>query len=72
MKEKYLFLAVLGLIYQAVSAQETKIQYLSGTDKDHTVEWEFHCSDGMRSGQWTTIAVPSCWELQGFGGYNYG
>ena len=26
----------------------------------------------MNSGKWTTIAVPSCWEQQGFGAYNYG
>ena len=26
----------------------------------------------MQSGKWTKIAVPSCWELQGFGNYNYG
>jgi hypothetical protein len=26
----------------------------------------------MNSGKWTTIGVPSCWELQGFGNYNYG
>ncbi|MGK7394243.1 MAG: glycoside hydrolase family 2 protein [Candidatus Cyclobacteriaceae bacterium M3_2C_046] len=53
-------------------AQTTEFQYLSGTDKDHTVDWEFYCTDGMNSGQWTTIPVPSQWELQGFGHYNYG
>ena len=26
----------------------------------------------MQSGAWKKIAVPSCWELQGFGVYNYG
>lgn len=46
--------------------------YLSGMDKDHPRPWEFMCTKGLRSGQWTTIAVPSCWELQGFGNYNYG
>ncbi|MBR5385914.1 MAG: glycoside hydrolase family 2, partial [Bacteroidales bacterium] len=72
MKARYLLPAVIGLMCQASVAQETRIQYLSGTDKDHTVQWQFFCSDGMKSGEWTTIAVPSCWELQGFGGYNYG
>ena len=72
MKARYLLPAVVGLMCQTGTAQETRIQYLSGTDKDHTVAWQFFCSDGMKSGQWTTIAVPSCWELQGFGGYNYG
>ena len=26
----------------------------------------------MKSGKWDKIAVPSCWEQQGFGAYNYG
>lgn len=55
-----------------ITAQETTLRYLSGTDKDHTVNWQFFCTDGAHSGYWTTIPVPSNWELQGFGGYNYG
>jgi len=51
---------------------ETEQVYLSGTGSDDTVEWEFYVTSGMRSGEWTTIPVPSCWELQGFGNYNYG
>ncbi len=51
---------------------KTQIQYLSGTDKDNTVDWNFYCSEGMNSGEWAKIGVPSCWELQGFGNYNYG
>ncbi|MFC2098731.1 glycoside hydrolase family 2 TIM barrel-domain containing protein, partial [Bacteroidota bacterium] len=50
----------------------TEIRYLSGTGKDNMVEWDFYCSDGRNSGTWTTIGVPSCWEQQGFGTYNYG
>ena len=46
--------------------------YLSGTGCDDMVEWDFMCSDGHKSGQWTKIGVPSCWELQGFGTYQYG
>ncbi|HEY4290457.1 MAG TPA: glycoside hydrolase family 2 TIM barrel-domain containing protein [Puia sp.] len=46
--------------------------YLSGTDKDHTVPWDFYCTGGRNSGKWTKIPVPSNWELQGFGSYNYG
>lgn len=53
-------------------AQQTVVQYLSGTDKDNTVAWDFFCTKGRNSGKWTTIAVPSCWELQGFGRYDYG
>lgn len=65
------FLLCLGG-YSTVSGQETIVQYLSGTDKDHTVQWGFFCTGGMNSGQWKKIAVPSNWELQGFGAYNYG
>ncbi len=50
----------------------TQIEYLSGTGKDDLVNWEFYCSAGRNSQQWTTIGVPSCWEQQGFGTYNYG
>ncbi|TCD05923.1 glycoside hydrolase family 2 [Pedobacter frigidisoli] len=53
-------------------SQKTLIKYLSGTDKDHTVLWDFYCSDGRKSGEWTKIKVPSNWEMQGFGTYNYG
>ncbi|MBN1131940.1 MAG: beta-galactosidase [Bacteroidales bacterium] len=51
---------------------ETDIIYLSGTGSDNPVEWNFYCSSGMKSGSWTKINVPSCWEQQGFGTYNYG
>ncbi|MES2328311.1 MAG: glycoside hydrolase family 2 TIM barrel-domain containing protein [Bacteroidota bacterium] len=54
------------------NAQQTIIKYLSGTDKDHTVNWDFFCTEGAKSGSWTKIPVPSNWEMQGFGGYNYG
>ena len=53
-------------------AQETEVKYLSGKGSDDAVKWDFFCTDGMNSGKWTTIDVPSCWELQGFGKYNYG
>ena len=53
-------------------AQETQTLYLSGTGNDHTVSWQFYCTEGRQSGKWTTIPVPSNWELQGFGKYNYG
>lgn len=59
-------LASLGL------AQTTEIQYLSGTGSDDTETWEFFCTGGRRSGEWSTIEVPSNWEFQGFGTYNYG
>jgi beta-galactosidase/beta-glucuronidase len=63
-----LFMAGLGLL----QAQKTEIQFLSGTGSDQTITWQFFCTSGMNSGKWTTIPVPSNWELQGFGKYNYG
>lgn len=56
----------------ATSAAETEILGLSGTGYQETVDWEFFCTEGRRSGEWTTIPVPSPWELEGFGRYNYG
>ncbi|MBL7968065.1 MAG: hypothetical protein JNK09_13780 [Prolixibacteraceae bacterium] len=55
-----------------LNAQKTEIQYLSGTGSDQTVNWDFFCTEGRNSGKWTQIPVPSNWELQGFGTYNYG
>jgi hypothetical protein len=53
-------------------SQQTEMIYLSGTGSDKTVNWEFMCTGGMNANKWTTIPVPSCWELQGFGKYDYG
>lgn len=52
-------------------AQNTETQYLSGTDKDHTILWDFMVSGGRNSNVWDKIPVPSNWEMQGFGTYNY-
>ncbi len=67
-----LFFFLQALLPNQASAQQTIIHFLSGTDSDHTVEWDFYCTDGCNSGKWIKIAVPSNWELQGFGTYNYG
>jgi hypothetical protein len=56
----------------AATGPGTQIKYLSGTGKNDAVLWDFYCTAGMQSGAWKKIAVPSCWELQGFGVYNYG
>jgi hypothetical protein len=61
----------LGACANYVLAQ-TQIRYLSGTGKDDAVLWDFFCTSGRKSGNWTRIPVPSCWEQQDFGGYNYG
>ncbi|GGZ38572.1 beta-galactosidase [Echinicola pacifica] len=65
----FTFLNVYG---RQESESQTQIIYLSGTGKDDMVDWDFYCSAGMNSGKWSKIGVPSCWELQGFGAYNYG
>lgn len=57
---------------QAKDVPTTQRQYLSGCGSDDMVEWDFFCTEGRNSGKWTKIGVPSCWELQGFGTYQYG
>lgn len=73
MKKIYSFLiaALFTGISLNVAAQDTQYQYLSGTDKDHTIEWDFLINTGQKSAVWSKIAVPSNWEQQGFGTYNY-
>src|SRR4051812_14776582 len=51
----------------AQQAPQTQRQYLSGKDRDSAVPWDFFCTSGRRSGEWTTIPVPSCWDMVGFG-----
>ena len=68
-------LALLGFAFSSMQAQslvETQRQYLSGHGCDDMVQWDFFCTDGRNSGKWTKIGVPSCWEPQGFGTYQYG
>jgi hypothetical protein len=73
---KNLFISSFLLLFStaAFSADppEKQVQYLSGTDHQNTVAWDFFCTGGRNSGYWTRIQVPSHWEQQGFGTYNYG
>jgi hypothetical protein len=69
-KKIFAALALLGSL--ASGAQQKEVQYLSGKDVNHTVDWDFFCTGGRMSGNWTKIAVPAHWEQQGFGAYNYG
>lgn len=56
-----------------VYAQTNKqVHYLSGRDNENTVEWDFWVTGGRQAGKWSRIAVPSHWEQEGFGSYNYG
>jgi hypothetical protein len=75
MQLKGLLVPIVLLAVLQVTAQQApvkQIQYLSGTGSDKTVAWDFYCTGGRNSGYWTKIQVPSCWEFQGFGSYNYG
>ena len=72
MRRLILSLFFYHLTFSSVAAQETERLYLSGHGCDDMVEWDFKCTDGRNSGEWTKIGVPSCWELQGFGTYQYG
>lgn len=65
-----LLLCALNSIAQ--SNAKKQIQYLSGTDAIHTKTWDFFCTGGRNSEKWTSIQVPSNWEQQGFGNYNFG
>ena len=69
---RIVLLSFLFFISYLANAQETQRQYLSGHGCDDMVQWDFYCTDGRNSGKWTKIGVPSCWELQGFGTYQYG
>ena len=60
------------LFHTSAFSQETSRVYLSGKGYDDAKEWDFYCTDGRKSGEWSKIPVPSCWEQQGFGTYNYG
>ncbi len=67
----FLVLMILPAMLWA-DGTNTEIQFLSGTGIDQTKSWEFMVTEGQRANQWTEIPVPSCWELQGFGTFNYG
>ncbi len=62
----------MSLVANAQGGVETQRQYLSGHGCDDMVNWDFYCTGGRNAGKWTKIGVPSCWELQGFGTYQYG
>ena len=73
MKKKLFSLAALLLALTAYSSYIAAERiYLSGTGSDDTRTWDFYCSEGMDSGRWSSIEVPSQWEQQGFGAYTYG
>jgi hypothetical protein len=80
MKIRHLWLALAGMLAGcsglsnplAPTARDAQIQFLSGHGSDDAVLWDFYCNGGRRANVWTQIHVPSCWEQEGFGEYNYG
>jgi hypothetical protein len=58
--------------YDDANSIRTNRVYLSGQGRDDAMKWEFYCTEGRNSGTWTTILVPSNWELQDFGRFDYG
>lgn len=76
MKKHIMVMLIVAVCQMSMKAQTSDVnthrQYLSGRGCDDMVEWDFRCSDGRNAGRWTKIGVPSCWELQGFGTYQYG
>lgn len=69
---KIVLVSLLVIMTDLAFSHKTELLFLSGRDAGNTVKWEFFCTDGRNSGKWTHIPVPSNWELQGFGTYNYG
>jgi len=65
-------LLVLFAGVTAALAAGTETLPLSGRGSDDAQPWDFFCTGGRNSGVWTKIPVPSCWEVQGFGTYDYG
>ncbi len=72
MKETLKIFYIFLIVFSTIFAQQTETIYLSGQDADAPVKWDFMVSKGMNANKWSKINVPSNWELQGFGNYNYG
>ena len=51
---------------------ETDRLMLSGHGPDDAVDWDFTIDGGRRAGEKARIPVPSNWQQQGFGDYEYG
>jgi hypothetical protein len=71
-RRMFLFLSTILIFIFSYNTTATERIFLSGQDAATAVPWEFKMSTGRNSGYWTTIPVPSNWELQGFGYYTYG
>ncbi|MCH7408110.1 DUF4981 domain-containing protein [Belliella sp. DSM 111904] len=67
-----LFMCLYDFGFAQEKQHETIIEYLSGTGYKDTKVWEFKVSGGRKAGEWSTINVPSVWEQEGYGKYQYG
>lgn len=72
MKRLLTTLFLLSFSFLLLFSQQTETQYITGKGLGDTQTWDFWCSEGHNSKKWSTIEVPSQWELQGFGDYCYG
>ena len=67
-----LFLSLIGSAAWAADPIDTQRLMLSGQGPADAVPWDFHVDGGMRAGEQAHIPVPSNWQQQGFGHYQYG
>ena len=65
-------LALCAWLSAGENLEPTPRTYLSGEDAASAVPWQFFCTTGRNSGVWTTIPVPSQWDMEGFGQLEYG
>lgn len=70
--KRIVFIIITCAFSFVVRAQQTEVQYLSGTGLGDEKIWKFYCTEGNNSKKRSNIKVPSQWELQGFGEYTYG
>jgi len=65
-------LALIGSAALAAEPIDTQKLMLTGHGPADAVPWDFHIDGGMRAGEKAHIPVPSNWQQQGFGHYQYG
>lgn len=74
MRPIVILLASAATVAVPATAQvaQTERVMLSGNGPDDAVAWDFRIDGRRRAGGWARIAVPSNWQQQGFGSYQYG
>lgn len=66
--KKYILIGILQVTGLLAMAQQKQIQYLSGTDAAHTVQWDFFCTAGRNSGSGKNtsaflLGTTGLWQL---------